>query len=149
MFASKSVRILQPQQSRAAAPHSAGTPQGFSHVPGLHLSPPFYQCCGSGFFFKSRIQGQKLFLRSRKYDPGFSTRILDHGSWFFFLPIPDPGSRGQKGTGSATLPLILLGGRSCLKHHLWNSVLHPDIRNQKWRAWICFFGGPDYLPSLV
>ncbi len=44
----------------------------------------------------------KLFLSSRKYDPG-------SGSWFFYLSrildpgvkkAPDPGSRGQKGTGS-------------------------------------------------
>ena len=43
---------------------------------------------------------KKLFLSSRKYDPGFSSRIripdLDLG----YLLIPDPGSRGQKGTGS-------------------------------------------------
>jgi hypothetical protein len=36
------------------------------------------------------------FLSIQKYDQGFSSwiRIL------IFLPIPDPGSRGQKGTGS-------------------------------------------------
>ncbi len=34
---------------------------------------------------------KKLFLSSRKYDPGCSSRIL---------PIPDPGSKGQKGTGA-------------------------------------------------
>jgi hypothetical protein len=38
----------------------------------------------------------KWFLRSKKYDPGGSSRIPDPD----FLPIPDPGSRGQKGTGS-------------------------------------------------
>jgi hypothetical protein len=31
---------------------------------------------------------KKLFLSSRDYDPGF-----------FRIPDPDPGSRGQKGTG--------------------------------------------------
>ncbi len=36
----------------------------------------------------------KWFLSSKKYDLGCSSRIL------FFLPIPDPGSRGQKGTGA-------------------------------------------------
>jgi hypothetical protein len=39
-----------------------------------------------------------LFLSSRKYDPGCSSRIPDPDA--DFLPIPDPGSRGPKGTGS-------------------------------------------------
>ncbi len=38
------------------------------------------------------------FLSSRKYDPGCSSRIPDPDP--DFLPIPDPGSRGQKDTGS-------------------------------------------------
>jgi len=38
-----------------------------------------------------------LFLSSQKYDPG-SSRIPDPDP--YFLPIPDPGSSGQKGTGS-------------------------------------------------
>jgi hypothetical protein len=33
-----------------------------------------------------------------KYDPGCSSRIPDLD--LYFLPIQDPGSRGQKGTGS-------------------------------------------------
>jgi hypothetical protein len=41
---------------------------------------------------------KKWFLCSRKYDPGCSSRILDPDP--DFLPIPDPGSMGQKGTGS-------------------------------------------------
>ena len=41
---------------------------------------------------------KKWVLSSRKYDPGCSSRIPDKGA--DFLPIPDPGSRGQKGTGS-------------------------------------------------
>jgi hypothetical protein len=46
------------------------------------------------------ILTQKLFLNSRKYDPKYSSwiRILDPD--LDFLPIPDPGSRGQKGTRS-------------------------------------------------
>jgi hypothetical protein len=36
--------------------------------------------------FKYGILTQKLFLSSRKYDPGCSTRIR-----IPFLPIPDPG----------------------------------------------------------
>jgi hypothetical protein len=46
---------------------------------------------------------KKLFLSSRKYDPGCSSliRIL------IFFPIPEPGSRGQKGTGTATLLFVM------------------------------------------
>ncbi len=43
-------------------------------------------------------KNKKKFLSSRKYDPGCSSRIPDPDAEF--LPIPDPGSRGQKGTGS-------------------------------------------------
>jgi hypothetical protein len=41
---------------------------------------------------------KKWFLSSRKYDPGSSSRIPDPDA--DFLPIPDTGSRGQKGTGN-------------------------------------------------
>jgi hypothetical protein len=41
---------------------------------------------------------KKWFLSSRKYDPGCSSRIPDPDA--DFLPIPGPGSRGQKRTGS-------------------------------------------------
>jgi hypothetical protein len=67
---------------------------------------------GSDFFspgselFPSRIRIKEFkyfnpkqrFLSSRKYDPGcsFRTQILT----FYPSRIPDPGSRGQKGTGS-------------------------------------------------
>jgi hypothetical protein len=43
---------------------------------------------------------KKWFLRSRKYDPGYSSRIWIPDTDPDFLPIPDPGSRGQNGTGS-------------------------------------------------
>ncbi len=39
---------------------------------------------------------EKLFLSPWKYDPGCSSRL----QILPFQPIPDPGSRGQKGTGS-------------------------------------------------
>jgi hypothetical protein len=73
---------------------------------------------GSEFFHPgSRIQGQKdsgsripqrikyfqpkkLFLSSRKYDPGCSSRIRIPDPSLDYLPTPDPGSRGQKGTRS-------------------------------------------------
>ncbi len=41
---------------------------------------------------------KKWFRSSRKYDPDCSSRIPDPDA--DFLPIPDPGSKGQKGTGS-------------------------------------------------
>jgi hypothetical protein len=79
----------------------------------------FFQCCGSGMFIPdpnffhpaSRIRikefkhfnPKKLFLRSRKYDPGCWSRSRIWDSDPDFLPIPDPGFPGQKGTGSATL----------------------------------------------
>ncbi len=40
---------------------------------------------------------KKWFLSTQKYDPGVFPRITDSDP--DFLPIPDPGSRGQKGTG--------------------------------------------------
>jgi hypothetical protein len=46
----------------------------------------------------SILTPKKWFLSSRKYDPGCSSRIPDPDA--DFLPIPDPGTRGQKGTGS-------------------------------------------------
>ncbi len=45
-------------------------------------------------YFKQK----KLFLSSRKYDPGCSSRIPDPDA--DIIPSPDPGSSGQKGTGS-------------------------------------------------
>ncbi len=41
---------------------------------------------------------KKWFLTSKKYDPGCSSRIPDPDA--DFLPIPDPGFWGQKGTRS-------------------------------------------------
>ncbi len=43
---------------------------------------------------------KKLFISSRKYDSGCSSRIRIPDPDSDFLPIPDPRSRGQKGTGS-------------------------------------------------
>jgi hypothetical protein len=97
------------------------TTKGGSKPEILHIMSKM-QCCGSGMCSRIRIFSipdpgsnrfpdpgsgsssasknltQKLFPNSRKYDPGCSSRILD--SDFGFLPIPDSGSRGQKGTGS-------------------------------------------------
>jgi hypothetical protein len=57
---------------------------------------------GSDFFHpgsaSKNFNPKKRFLSSRKYDPGCSSQIRIPDS--DFLPIPDPGSRGQKGTRS-------------------------------------------------
>ncbi len=45
-------------------------------------------------------KAKKWFLSSKEYDPGCSSRIPDPGSGCWLSPIPDPGSRGQKGTQS-------------------------------------------------
>jgi hypothetical protein len=52
------------------------------------------------------ILTKKWFLSSRKYDPGWSSLIPDSDA--DFLPIPDPGSRGQKGTGSRIRNTVLV-----------------------------------------
>ncbi len=51
------------------------------------------------------ILTNKLFLSYRKYDPGCSSLIRIPGPDLDFLTIPDPGFRGQKGTGSRILDL--------------------------------------------
>jgi hypothetical protein len=61
--------------------------------PGSELSPSRIRIKEFKYF-----NPKKWFLSSRKYDPGCSSRISDPDAEF--LPIPDPGSRGQKGTGS-------------------------------------------------
>ncbi len=56
---------------------------------------------GSGSASKNlSIFNPKMSLSSRKYDLGCSSQIPDPD--LDFLPIPDPGSRGQKGTGFRT-----------------------------------------------
>ncbi len=47
---------------------------------------------------------KKWFLSSGKYDPGCSSRIRI--MTFYPSRIPDPGSRGQKGTGSGSAKLV-------------------------------------------
>jgi hypothetical protein len=64
--------------------------------PGSELSPSRAQIRIEEFKYLN--PKKKWFLSSRKYDPGCSSRIPDPDA--DFLPIPDPGSRGQKGTGS-------------------------------------------------
>ncbi len=63
----------------------------------MFIPDPGSECFSiPGFPWKNwSILTQKLFLSSRKYDPGCSSRI----QILIFLPIPDLRSRGQKGAG--------------------------------------------------
>ncbi len=74
---------------------SVADPGCLSRIP----DPTFFQP-GSRIRIKEfkYFNPKKWFLSSRKYDPGCSSRIPDPDA--DFLPIPDPGSRGQKGTWS-------------------------------------------------
>ncbi len=51
-------------------------------------------------YFNPSKKQKKWFLSSKKYDPGCSSRIPDPDADFLPSRIPDPGSRGQKGTQS-------------------------------------------------
>jgi hypothetical protein len=54
------------------------------------------------FKYFNPIKAKKLFLSSRKYDPGCPYQIPDPDA--DFLPIPDPGVKKAPDPGSATLP---------------------------------------------
>jgi hypothetical protein len=114
------------------------------------MQDPENQCCGSGMFIPdltffhpgselspSQIAGphqrklsiltpqktKKWFLSSRKYDPGCSSLIPDPDA--DFLPIPDPGSRGQKGTGSR---IRIRNSAENTKSSLWLEALElPSV----------------------
>ncbi len=101
---------------------------------------PGYQCCGSGLFIPdsgselfdsgfrvkkipdpgsgsasknpSLINPKKLFLNSRKYDRGCSSRIRI--LTFYPSRIPDPGIKKALDPGSATLPVMRL--------QIWNQI---------------------------
>ncbi len=64
----------------------------------FRIPDPTFFHPGSASKNLSILTKKKWFLSSRKYDPGYSSRILDPVA--DFLPILDPRSRGQKGTGS-------------------------------------------------
>ncbi len=76
-------------------------------------------------------KNKKWFLSSRKYDPSCSSQIPDPDA--DFLPIPDPESRGQKGTGSRIPanhpppPEYLLTQDSCKESS--PPLLHTTIHN--------------------
>ncbi len=70
----------------------------------------FYQCCGSGMFipdpkfFHPGSASVNLSILTKKKDSKLSEiwsgLFIPPGYRSRFLPNPDPGSRGQKGTGS-------------------------------------------------
>jgi hypothetical protein len=72
--------------------------------PGSELSPSRIRIKEFKYFKPKKPK--KWFLSSRKYDPGCSSWIPDPDA--DFLPIPDPGSRGQKATGSGSATLVLI-----------------------------------------
>ncbi len=100
--------------------------------PGALIHLEQFQCGGSGmfvpdpgsYFFPSRIYIKEFkyfnpknsFLSPRKYDMGCS---CSSGSGSWFSPIPDPGSRCQKSTGSR----IRNTGRFLLN---FCSKIHPE-----------------------
>jgi hypothetical protein len=69
-----------------------------SRIPDPNCLPPGSRIRIKEFKYFNPQKTKKWFISSRKYDPGCSYRIPDPDA--DFLPIPDPGSRGQKGTGS-------------------------------------------------
>ena len=66
--------------------------------PGFELSPSRILAPHQSILTSKKAK--KWFLSSKKYDPGCSSRIPDPGSGYRISPMPDPGSRGQKGTQS-------------------------------------------------
>jgi hypothetical protein len=77
---------------------------------------------------------KKWFLSSRKYDPGWSSRIPDPDP--YFLPIPDPESRGQKCTGSR---IRILNTEEEAMSFLLSSYfgsLTALSRQLRWRKWL-------------
>jgi hypothetical protein len=73
-------------------------PDPGSRIQTVSIQNPGSRICIKGFKYFNHKKNQKWFLSSRKYDPDCSSRIPDPDA--DFLPIPDPGSKGQKGTGS-------------------------------------------------
>ncbi len=72
------------------------------------------------------FNSKNCFLSSRKYDPGCSSRIPNPE----FLPVPHPGSSGQKGTGTR-IPDPDPHHRNYLVY-----VSVPMLKNKNYR-WYC------------
>ncbi len=69
-----------------------------SRIPTVSIPDPGSRIRIKEFKCYNPKKPKKWFISSRKNDPGCLSRIPDPDA--DFLPIPDPGSRGQKGTGS-------------------------------------------------
>jgi hypothetical protein len=83
------------------------------------VKPTYLQCCGSIRIIPSRIPDPKL----SEICSGCSSRISDPD--LDFLPIPESGSRDQKGTGSRirnTAYLVLSASRG----EGWGTCLAVD-----------------------
>jgi hypothetical protein len=70
---------------------------------------------------------KKWFLSSRKYDPGCSSRIPAPDA--DFLPIPDPGSRGHKSTGSR----IWIRNTAFIYHYMFLAWAMRCAKNELYR----------------
>jgi hypothetical protein len=70
--------------------------------PGSELSPSRIRVPDphQRIYYFNPKKSKKRFLSSKKYDPGCSSRIPVLDADFLPSRIPDPGSRGQKGTQS-------------------------------------------------
>ncbi len=98
--------------------------------PGSEFFHPGYE------FFPSRIRikefkyfnPKKLFLSSRKYDPGYSSRILI---------FTHPGSRDQKGSGSATLIPGFPGSGSEPKCHWFGTLYFTNSEIGRFGTFLC------------
>jgi hypothetical protein len=76
-----------------------------SRIQPVSIPDPWSRIRIKEFKYFNPKKPKKWFVSSRKYDPSCSSRIPDPGSriWmltFYPSQIPDPRSRGQKGTGS-------------------------------------------------
>jgi hypothetical protein len=75
--------------------------------PGSEFFHPQSQIPNKEFTYFYLFNQKKWFLSSRKYDPGCSFRIPYPDP--DFLPIPDPGSRGQKAPDPDTQHSAMIG----------------------------------------
>ncbi len=94
-----------------------------SRIPDPNCLHPGFRILIKEFKYFNPQKAKKWFLSSKKYDPGCSSRIPDPDADFLPSRIPDPGSRGQKGTqsripdpGSGSATLIRMNG---IDTYLW------------------------------
>jgi hypothetical protein len=68
-----------------------------------------------------------LFLSTRKYDLGFSSRIRIPNPDPEFLLIPDPGIKKALGPGSATLAVTLIPPPNVPNRHAHVHIFNEDL----------------------